>query len=291
MYTVQHNNEIEFKLQESYLHELLNLSIKAALNAATILKKYYLDRSKLVINKKSHNHFVTKADFESEKTIIEILKSNKKYSFGFVAEESENCVNDIATWYIDPLDGTTNFLHGIPHYAISIALVVRKGITISNIVLEKDTPVIGVVYDPNRDELFTSLLGSGSYLNGTKILCSKNNKLSDSIISTGIPSKDYINKKLRTKISNGIARKVKSIRKMGAASLDLSWVACGRYDGYVDLDLSPWDTAAGTILIRESNGKCEDILQQNPWPINGWILSGNNMIFENLQTIIAKFIL
>ncbi|AFZ83132.1 inositol monophosphatase family protein [Candidatus Kinetoplastidibacterium crithidiae] len=277
-----HTNKTSLIFKETDLNKLLNLAIEAALEGAKILRSYSLKKTELIITQKD-NAIVTQADYESETAIITKLKSNTEYSLGFLAEESGQSNNASATWCIDPLDGTTNFLHGIPHYAISIALVAKKGTTINNNILSEETPILGVIYDPCREELFTSLFGFGSCLNKQKIFCSNKDNLSKSIIAIGLPSNNYTHQTIHTKIAQKITKQASSIRKMGSASLDLAWVACGRYDGYIELDLSPWDTAAGTVILREANGICEDILQQKPWPSNGWILASNSKLYKYIN--------
>ncbi|WBF65656.1 MAG: inositol monophosphatase [Candidatus Kinetoplastibacterium crithidii] len=284
-----HTKKISLNFQEIDLIKLLNLATEAALAGAEILRSYSLKKTKLIITKKN-NSIVTQADYESEIAIITKLKSNTEYYLGFLAEESGKYNEASVTWYIDPLDGTTNFLHGIPHYAISIALVAKKGTTINNVVLSRETPILGVIYDPCRQELFTSLFGFGSFLNKQKILCSNKDNLNKSIIAIGLPSNNYTHQTIQTKIAQKITKLSSSIRKMGSASLDLAWVACGRYDGYIELDLSPWDTAAGTIILREANGICEDILQQKPWPSNGWILASNPKLYKNIKTELQEIL-
>ncbi|MBW0454211.1 MAG: inositol monophosphatase [Candidatus Kinetoplastibacterium crithidii] len=276
-----HTNKTSLIFKETDLNKLLNLAIEAALAGAEILRNYSLKKTELIITKKN-NAIVTQADYESEIAIINKLKSNTEYYVGFLAEESGKSNDTSVIWCIDPLDGTTNFLHGIPHYAISIALVAKEGTTINNSVLSKETPILGVIYDPCRKELFTSLFGFGSCLNKQKIFCSNKDNLNKSIIAIGLPSNNYTNQTIQTKIARKITKQASSIRKMGSASLDLAWVACGRYDGYIELDLSPWDTAAGTIILREANGMCEDMLQQKPWPSNGWVLASNSKLYENI---------
>src|SRR5690606_4224968 len=151
-----------------------------------------------------------------------------------------------ASWYIDPLDGTTNFLHGIPQYAVSIALIAHAGsIVDGDTPLERDTPVIGVVYDPCREELFTAMYGVGAWLNERRINVSSAPGLAESVIGTGFPFRDFSFADQYMPTLNHAISNTRGVRRLGAAALDLAWVACGRYDGYWEMGLAPWDVAAG----------------------------------------------
>ncbi|MFT0851967.1 inositol monophosphatase family protein [Achromobacter sp. F4_2707] len=257
------------------LSECLDAAVTAAHAAAAILQSYANNRTELVIDSKMRNDLVSQADREAEHAIIDILLERTP-QLGIVAEESGGKPSDIATWYIDPLDGTTNFLHGIPHYAVSIGLIAHAGAKISgHEPLEHDTPVIGVVYDPNREELFTALHGVGVWLNGRRIQCSRAEKLEDSVVATGFPFRDFSFADEYMPTLHHAIKHTRGIRRQGAAALDLAWVACGRYDAYWEMGLAPWDVAAGTVLVREAGGVCEDIFHSAPWPIGGYLYAGN----------------
>ena len=256
------------------LSESLDAAVTASRAAAAILQSYAHNRSDLVINKKARNDLVSQADQEAEIAIIDLLRERTP-DFGIVAEESGGKTAGKATWYIDPLDGTTNFLHGIPHYAVSIALIAHAGAVLDDEPLERDTPVIGVVYDPNREEIFTAMHGVGAWLNEYRISCSQTRDLSEAVLATGFPFRDFSFAEQYMPTLHEAINTTRGVRRLGAAALDLAWTACGRYDGYWEMGLAPWDVAAGTIIVREAGGVAEDMHHIDPWPINGYVYAGN----------------
>lgn len=261
-------------------HNRLNLSacldaaVTAAHAAAAVLQAYAHDRSELIIDKKARNDLVSQADREAEQAIIGLL-SERTPEFGIVAEESGGSAAGLASWYIDPLDGTTNFLHGIPHYAVSVALVAHAGTAVEEEPLQRDLPVIGVVYDPNREEIFTAMHQVGAWLNDRRISCSQTRELSESVLATGLPFRDFSFADSYMATLQDAIRGSRGVRRFGAAALDLAWTACGRYDGYWEMGLAPWDVAAGTVLVREAGGVAEDMHHQDPWPMKGYVYAGN----------------
>jgi myo-inositol-1(or 4)-monophosphatase len=169
----------------------IDAAVTAAHAGAAILQSYAHHRADLVIDRKARNDLVSQADREAEAVIIQELQTRTP-KFGIVAEETGGKPQGRATWYIDPLDGTTNFLHDIPHYAVSIALIAHAGTAVSATeTLTEDTPVAGVVYDPNREELFTAVYGLGAWLNGRRIKCSRTQTIEDSVLATGFPFRDF----------------------------------------------------------------------------------------------------
>lgn len=268
--------------------ECLDAAVTAAHCAAGILQAHALNRTDLVIDHKARNDLVSQADREAEQAIIEILRARTP-DIGIIAEESGGQRGEHATWYIDPLDGTTNFLSGLPHYAVSIALIGHAGcIPDSGHALAQDTPLIGVVYDPNRQELFSALHGIGTWLNGRRVNCSDTRTLADAVLATGFPFRDFsFESQYMPALHEAIAT-TRGIRRMGSAALDLAWTACGRYDGYWEMGLAPWDVAAGTLLVRAAGGVCEDIHHKQPWPIEGYVYASNAHIATELDTLIAR---
>ena len=252
----------------------LQTAITAAHAGAAILQNYAANRSELVINTKMHNDLVSQADREAEQAVIQILRAQSP-EFGIVAEESGGTQNHLATWCIDPLDGTTNFLHSIPHYAVSIALIAHAGTEINGQIIDKDTPVIGVVYDPNRNEMFSAIHNGGAWLNGQPIHCSKATNLAESVVATGFPFRDFSFADQYMPTLHEAIHKTRGLRRLGAAALDLAWVACGRFDAYWEMGLAPWDVAAGTVIVREAGGISDDMYEQLPWPQTGYIYAGN----------------
>ncbi|MGB3290302.1 MAG: inositol monophosphatase family protein [Burkholderiaceae bacterium] len=268
------------------LSDYLDAAVTAARAAAAILQAYAHNRAELVIDKKTRNDLVSQADREAEQAIIEILRERTP-ELGIVAEESGGATFGPATWYIDPLDGTTNFLHGIPQYAVSIGLIAHTGtLAGEDTPLQQDTPVIGVVYDPCREELFTAMHGVGAWLNEHRIACSPTQKLAESVVATGFPFRDFSFADQYMPTLHHAINTTRGVRRMGAAALDLAWVACGRYDGYWEMGLAPWDVAAGALIVREAGGICEDIHHRDPWPIKGYVYAGNKHTAPALDAMI-----
>ena len=257
-----------------HLSQHLDDAVTAARSAAAVLQAYSHNRADLVIDKKARNDLVSQADRDAEEAIISLLRERTP-DYGIIAEESGHYAGTIATWYIDPLDGTTNFLHGIPHYAVSIALVAHAGAVVDGQELEQETPVIGVVYDPNREELFSAMYGVGAWMNERRIACSRTESLSESVLATGFPFRDFSFADQYMPTLQHAIQSTRGIRRLGAAALDLAWTACGRYDGYWEMGLAPWDVAAGTLLVREAGGIAEDMHHATSWPIHGYVYAGN----------------
>jgi len=269
-----------------HLSECLNVAVTAARAAAAILQSHARNRDDLVIDKKTRNDLVSQADRDAEDAIIHMLRQHTP-QFGIVAEESGGEDAGAATWYIDPLDGTTNFLAGIPHYAVSIALIAHTGTMVADEQpMLRDTPVVGVVYDPNREELFTAVHGVGAWLNEHRISCSQTVILEESVLATGFPFRDFSFADQYMPTLHEAMRHTRGIRRFGAASLDLAWTACGRYDGYWEMGLSPWDVAAGTVIVREAGGIAEDMHHKDPWPFKGNAYCGNPQIAAALDALI-----
>ncbi|GAA4414329.1 inositol monophosphatase [Advenella faeciporci] len=265
----------------------LEAGITAAHAAAAILQAYAHDRSELIIDHKSRNDLVSQADREAETAILEHL-THITPEFGIVAEETGGQPTGSATWYIDPLDGTTNFLHGIPHYAVSLGLIAHAGTQLlpDTPVLTRDTPVVSVVYDPCREELFTAIYQEGSRLNGERIYCSTSQSLSDSLLGTGVPFRDFSFADQYMPTFESALHTTRGIRRLGAAALDLAWIACGRFDAYWEMGLAPWDVAAGTLLVREAGGQAEDMYGMDPWPIKGYVAAANQQVFPELMAML-----
>lgn len=279
-------------MQTSFaLSSSLETAVQAAHAGAAILQAYANNRSELVIDTKMRNDLVSQADREAEAAVIHILRSQSP-EFGLIAEETGGQANQqLATWYIDPLDGTTNFLHGIPHYAVSIALIAHAGTEVNGSHLDQDTPVIGVVYDPNREEMFTAMHGVGAWLNGQRIQCSQADSLANSVVATGFPFRDFSFADQYMPTLNTAITSTRGVRRHGAAALDLAWVACGRFDAYWEMGLAPWDVAAGTAIVREAGGISEDMYEQLPWPRNGYVYSGNATVAPELLAMIKPHLI
>ncbi len=264
----------------------LDAAVTAAHAGAAILQSYAHNRADLVIDKKARNDLVSQADRDAEAAVLMHLRERTP-QYGIVAEETGGRPSGKATWYIEPLDGTTNFLHGIPHYAVSIGLIAHAGDTLlGGERIEQDTVVCAVVYDPCREEMFTATLGGGTLLNGHRVHVSQTQSISESVLATGFPFRDFSFADQYMPMLHDAIYATRGLRRVGAAALDLAWTACGRYDGYWEMGLAPWDVAAGTLLVREAGGTAVDLYGKEPWPIGGNIVSGNKAIAEQLQAMI-----
>ncbi|HTH95207.1 MAG TPA: inositol monophosphatase family protein [Rhodocyclaceae bacterium] len=263
------------------MHPTLNIAIKAARRAGQIINRASLDLSQVRVAVKQQSDFVTEVDKAAEAAIIEVLQDAYP-KYGILAEESgaipgsEGQGSDSEfQWIIDPLDGTTNFIHGFPQYAVSIGLA-------QNGVMQH-----GVVYDPNRNELFTASKGGGAFLNDKRIRVANRTKLSDALIATGFPYRvfDRIDEYLA--IFKEMAQKTAGLRRPGASALDLAWTACGRVDGFWEFGLAPWDIAAGSLLVTEAGGLVGDCKGEQGFMDSGDMIAGNPKLFAQLLQIIA----
>ncbi|MBI5861187.1 MAG: inositol monophosphatase [Rhodocyclales bacterium] len=260
------------------MHPTLNIAVKAARSAGKIINRASLDIESLNISVKQQSDYVTEVDRAAEAAIIAVLRDAYP-AYGILAEESGLAGTDAHAefqWIIDPLDGTTNFIHGVPQYAISIALA-HKG------VMQQ-----AVVYDPNRNEIFTASKGGGAFVNGRRIRVAKRDKLDEALIGTGFPYRMFEHIDTYLAIFKEIAQKTAGMRRPGAAALDLAWVACGRMDGFWELGLAPWDMAAGSLLITEAGGLVGDLSGEANYMKTGNIIGGNPKIFSQLLQIIAS---
>jgi myo-inositol-1(or 4)-monophosphatase len=194
-----------------------------------------------------------------------------------MAEESGGMTHDGRHWIVDPLDGTVNFIHGIPQVSVSIALY------------EGDRGRVGVVYDPLRDEIFTAARGEGARLNGHVISVSATAELERSVVATGFPYDHDVKADELAAVLREVLRHVNGIRRFGSAALDLAWVAAGRLDAYWELGIAPWDGAAGEILVREAGGVVTDPLGRVSTPMMGLVVASNGHLHETLRTIIESW--
>jgi myo-inositol-1(or 4)-monophosphatase len=253
----------------------LEIAVKAAKLAGQIIVERLGKISKKDINLKKASDFVTVADKESEKIIIDTIKEHFPDHL-FLAEESlKERGGETYRWIIDPLDGTTNYIHGYPVFSISIALEYKEEI------------IVGVILDPLRNELFWTEKGTGAYLNCLPIEVSKMN-VGESLVATGFPfrSKEMVDTYL--KLFKNIFLKVSDLRRAGSAALDLAYVACGRCDGFFELGLSPWDVAAGSLLMKEAGGIVTDLGGGNDYIWTGNIVAGNPLVHREILTEVKK---
>ncbi|MDO8933182.1 MAG: inositol monophosphatase family protein [Rhodocyclaceae bacterium] len=259
------------------MHPMLNTAVKAARRAGQIINRASMDVGHLKVSVKQQSDFVTEVDRAAEATIIETLREAYP-QHAILAEESGATEGRDAEfqWIIDPLDGTTNFIHGFPQYAVSIGLAV-KGVMNQ-----------AVVYDPTRNELFTASKGGGAYLNDKRIRVSSRAKLAESLIGTGFPYRVFDHVDAYLAIFKEMTQKTAGLRRPGAAALDLAYVAAGRLDGFWEFGLSPWDMAAGSLLITEAGGLVGDLAGETAYLTTGNLIAGNPKIFSQLLQLIGQ---
>ena len=253
----------------------INVMVKACRKAAKTLIRDFGEIEKLQVSLKGPGDYVTASDKKVEKILIdELQKARPDYSI--LSEEAGKINNGKSfRWVIDPIDGTSNFLHGIPHFAISIGLEHNKEI------------ICGIVYDPIKDEMFTAEKGNGSYMNNQRMRVSTRSKLKDCIIFSGGPRYGSENKELIFKEYKKFSSKVNiAIRKLGSASLDMAYIAAGRCDGFWQRDLNYWDIAAGIILVKESGGFVTDFNGENGYIQNKTILVTNSKIKNEMIEVL-----
>jgi myo-inositol-1(or 4)-monophosphatase len=257
------------------MHPQLNMAIKAARRAGALINRASLDIERLTITKKGPADFVSEVDRMVEETIIGILREAYP-DHAFLGEEGGSVGSSEYQWIIDPIDGTTNFLHGFPMYCTSIALAHRGVVTQA------------VIYDPVRNDLFTATRGSGAYLNDRRIRVSNQVRMEDALIGSGFPYSSMEHQERYLRMLAEVMRKTAGIRRPGSAALDLAYVAAGRYDGFWELGLKPWDMAAGTLLIQEAGGLVSDLEGNNQFLQTGHIVAGNPKIFAQLLPMVAN---
>lgn len=256
---------------------LLNVMIAAARKAARSLKRDFGEIENLQVSLKGPANFVSAADRRAEETLYAEL-SKARPGYGFLGEEGGVREGDDKThrWIVDPLDGTTNFLHGIPQFAISIALE-REGAIVA-----------GLVYNPANEELFIAEKGKGAFLNDHRIRVAGRKALSDAVIACGLPHRGRGDLALGLRETEAMQDRVAGLRRFGAAALDLAWVAAGRFDGYWERDLSSWDIAAGIILVREAGGYVADCEGIDQMLEKGSIVAGNETICRDIVTVLKS---
>lgn len=256
------------------MQQLKDFTVNLAHKAGALLMKKF-DQS-IKINYKGDINLVTEADKMSENIIIAAIQRNFP-DHGILSEESPAILGGSSLrWIIDPLDGTTNYAHGYPVFCVSIAL-------------EKDGVIIlGVIYDPTRKETFMAVRGEGAYLNGKRLTVSKTSDLNRSLLSTGFPYDIRVSADNNLNYFNVMAKEVQAIRRAGAAALDIAYVAAGRFDGFWELKLQPWDMAAACLIIEEAGGKITDMFNK-PWNLlSPQILVSNGRIHEQMIAVFRK---
>ncbi|HYD70054.1 inositol monophosphatase family protein [Azospirillum sp.] len=254
---------------------LINVMVRAAEKAGRALVRDFGEVEQLQVSRKGPADFVSTADRKAEKTLRDELQKARP-EFGFLMEESGESEgkDKSARWIVDPLDGTTNFLHGLPHWAISVAL-------------EKNGEIVaGVVYEPVHDEMFWAEKGQGAYLNHQRLRVSERRNLGDALIATGMPFKGRPGLATFLGEAEAVMMEVAGIRRWGAASLDLAYVAAGRFDGYWERNLNPWDIAAGMLLVTEAGGFVGEIGGGRNVVYGNSILAANSHLHLPLATVL-----
>jgi len=256
---------------------LINVMVQAAMNAGRSLVRDFGEVQNLQVSVKGPGDYVSQADRKAEE-IIHAELSRARPGYAFLMEERGSVAgeDDQHRWIVDPLDGTTNFLHGIPVFAISIALE-RQG-----------QIVAGVVYNPAMDELYTAERGGGAYLNDRRLRVAARSRLSDAVIGCGLPHLGRGHHGNFLIELRNVMSEVSGVRRMGSASLDLAYVAAGRFDGFWERGLSPWDIAAGILLIREAGGFVSDMKGGQAMLEDGSIIAGNEPIHRALLKTVTK---
>ena len=265
-------------LQTSH-HPMLNVAIKAARAAGAIINRASLDLEALRINTKGSNDFVTEVDHAAEGVIIETLLGAYP-DHGILAEESgrtRGAKHSEYIWIIDPLDGTTNFIHGLPMYCVSIALTHRG-------VVQQ-----AVVYDPTRNDLFYASKGRGAFLNDRRLRVSKRTRMSDSLIGTGFPFRRGDNFKRYVKMFEEVMQSCAGLRRPGAAAVDVCYVAAGYYDAFFETGLQPWDVAAGSLIIAEAGGLVGNFTGEADYLHQREVVAGNPKIYAQLVTMLSPY--
>jgi myo-inositol-1(or 4)-monophosphatase len=260
------------------MHPMLGIAVRAARRAGAIINRAARDVDLVPVTRKRPNDFVTEVDHAAEQAVIEVLR--RAYpDHAILAEESGatpgRSPESEYTWIIDPLDGTTNFIHGFPQYAVSIALKHKNLIT------------QGVIYDPTKNELFTASRGRGAYLNERRLRVSKRPQLAEALIGTGFPFRELQNLDEYLAMFRELTARTAGLRRAGAASLDIAYVAAGRLDGFWELGLSAWDMAAGALLVQEAGGLVGDFRGEQGYLDSGRIVCGNPKIFAQLLQVIG----
>ena len=261
------------------LHPMINVAIKAARAAGSIINRAALDIESVRISQKKVNDFVTEVDHAAEQVIIETLLTAYP-GHGIWAEESGRefgAQDSEFVWIIDPLDGTTNFIHGLPVYCVSIALAVRGKVEQA------------VIYDPTRNDLFTATKGRGAFLNDRRLRVSKRTELKGCLISTGFPFRENDDFAHYLNMMGDVMQKTAGLRRPGSAALDLAYVAAGFTDGFFELGLQPWDVAAGSLLVTEAGGLIGNFTGESDFLEQEECLAGAPRIYGQLVSMLGKY--
>jgi len=256
---------------------VINVMAAAALKAARALNRDFGEVEQLQVSIKGPSDFVSTADLRAERILkTELLRARPGYALLFEEGGATEGTDPHHRWIVDPLDGTTNFLHGIPHFAISIAL-------------ERDGEIVaGIVYEPTRDEMFWAEKGIGAYLNDRRLRVSARRQLGEALIGTGFPFRGHGDHPNYVATLARVMAATSGVRRLGAAALDLAYVAAGRYDGFWEFGLAPWDIAAGLLLVREAGGFVSDLAGGQTMMASGDVLAANGHLHLPLAALIKE---
>jgi len=261
------------------LHPMLNIAVKAARAAGAIINRASLDLDRLQVSTKSTNDFVTEVDHAAEAAVIDVLLAAYP-GHGILAEESgsaRGAKDSDYVWIIDPLDGTTNFIHGLPTYAVSIGLAFRGQMQQA------------VVYDPARNDLFYATKGRGAFLNDKRLRVSKRTKMADALIGTGFPFRKGDDLDHYLKVLALVMKSCAGVRRPGAAALDLCYVAAGWYDGFFETGLSPWDVAAGSLIVTEAGGLVGNFTGEADFLHRREVVAGTPKVYGQLVQVLSPY--
>jgi myo-inositol-1(or 4)-monophosphatase len=256
---------------------IVNVMGNAALKAARGLIRDFGEVEQLQVSVKGAGEFVSTADLRAERTLkTELKKARPAYAMLFEESGAAAGSDPRHRWIVDPLDGTTNFLHGIPHFAISIAL-------------ERDGEIVaGVIYEPLRDEMYWAEKGAGAYVNDRRLRVSARRQLAESVIGTGMPYRTHRDQAGYLATLGSVMAGTSGVRRMGSAALDLAYVAAGRYDGYWEFGTSPWDIAAGILVVREAGGYVSDMAGGHDMMSSGNLVAANSHLHLPLAALIKE---
>jgi myo-inositol-1(or 4)-monophosphatase len=256
------------------MHPMLNTAVKAARRAGKVILRNLAQIDRLAVETKGRNDFVSDVDRHAEAEIINVIRAAYP-DHAILAEESGRQAGNDYLWIIDPLDGTTNYLHGYPQFAVSIGLYYQNRATQA------------VIFDPLRDELFTASRGAGAQINDRRIRVSEVSRMESALLGTGFPFKSMDNLEAWIASFRTLLPLCSGVRRAGSAALDLAHVACGRLDGFWEIGLSPWDMAAGCLLIEEAGGMVGDFAGGQAFLESGNVMAGNTKIYAELLRLIT----
>jgi len=266
--------DVFFFSGETMRNGAINIAIKVARHAGQLIIRQLPRRDSIPVHEKANMDFATEVDTAVEREIQRDLKRAFP-DHAFLGEETGQTGKSPYLWVVDPLDGTSNFIHGIPHFSVSIAL------------LDRGEPILGVVFDPLRDELFSAEKGRGALLNDRRLRVGQRRELNSALLLTGFAPRVRDQLATQLAITGEFLANAEDIRRSGSAALDLAWIACGRADGYYETGVKPWDVAAGTLLVREAGGQVTDYRGGNDFMQTGQIVAANMHLAEVMRKTLS----